>query len=176
MVDVEELLVEYDLAREHTEALYGDLSEADVTWRPHEESSGIGWHLGHQAAVNHYLLRNLVAAETTLDARFDRLFDSATEERQRGELPPLQRIVDFRQTVAARTHEQVERILLGRVGAPTQLRQVANGLLVALIHHEYQHDTWIGEVRETIGRPAVSRTPSARARQVDGYWLLDCTA
>jgi hypothetical protein len=172
-VDLEELLAEYDLAREHTLALYADLPEADVRWRPSPDSSGIGWHLGHQAAVNHYMLRNLVAAESTLDGRFDDLFDSATEERQRGELPPLGRIVDFRETVAARTHDRVEQILRGRVGAPRQMVRIAGGLLVALVHHEYQHDAWIGEMREALGRPAGPAPRSGNVCQVDGYWVLD---
>lgn len=169
---VESLLGEYDLAREHTSALYDDLCEAELRWRPSARSSGIGWHLGHQAAVNHYLVRNLVNAEPSLDAASDALSDSATDEVQRGELPPLGDIVVYRRTVADRTHEHIERILFGRVVAPRQLTHIAGGLLVALIHHEYQHDAWIGEVRATLGKPVAPVPASGNLQHVDGYWLL----
>src|SRR6185436_9563950 len=46
-----ELLVEYDRARAYTRELWSDLNEAEVRWRPHANSSAIGWHLGHQPAV-----------------------------------------------------------------------------------------------------------------------------
>jgi DinB superfamily len=49
MHDVEALLREYDRARAYTDELWKDLSPDEVTWRPHENSSAIGWHLGHQA-------------------------------------------------------------------------------------------------------------------------------
>ena len=87
---------EYDQARRYTHSLYADLSEADVQWRPAPKSSGIGWHLGHQAAINHFLLRNLLAAESSLNPQFDALFDASTPEEQRGHLPrsaPLSPIV-----------------------------------------------------------------------------------
>ncbi|HEY7493584.1 MAG TPA: DinB family protein, partial [Candidatus Tectomicrobia bacterium] len=57
-MNLEMLRDEYDQARRYTHSLYADLSEADVQWRPAPKSSGIGWHLGHQAAINHFLLRN----------------------------------------------------------------------------------------------------------------------
>jgi DinB superfamily len=66
-MNLEMLRDEYDQARRYTHSLYADLSEADMQWRPAPKSSGIGWHLGHQAAINHFLLRNLVAAESSLN-------------------------------------------------------------------------------------------------------------
>src|SRR5262250_3138069 len=65
---------EYELARRYTQSLYADLCEAEVQWRPTPKSSGIAWHLGHQAAVNHFLMRNLLAAEPSLNPQFDALF------------------------------------------------------------------------------------------------------
>lgn len=171
-MDNEELLVEYDNARAHTAALYDDLTEEQVRWRPHADSSGIGWHLGHQAAVTHYLVRNLVAAEPSRQPAFDRLFDSETQEAERGELPALGHIVRYREEVAARTHARVGAVLRGEVGAPTQLALVTRTLLVALIQHEYQHDTWIGEVRAVLGRPRVDPAHTDNLELVDGYWVL----
>ena len=66
-MNLEMLRDEYDHARRYTHSLYADLSEVDVQWRPAPKSSGIGWHLGHQAAMNHFLLRNLVAADSSLN-------------------------------------------------------------------------------------------------------------
>ena len=60
---LEMLRDEYDLARRYTQRLYADLPEADVYWRPAPKSSGIGWHLGLQAAISHFLVRHLLAAE-----------------------------------------------------------------------------------------------------------------
>jgi DinB family protein len=51
-MNLEMLRDEYDQARRYTHSLYADLSEADMQWRPAPKSSGIGWHLGHQAAIN----------------------------------------------------------------------------------------------------------------------------
>src|SRR5918996_3666427 len=90
---------EYDLARRYTQSLYEDLSAAEVQWRPGPKSSGIAWHLGHQAAVNHFLLRNLLAAEPSLNPQFDALFDAANPEEKRGDLPSLAEIVAYRETV-----------------------------------------------------------------------------
>ncbi|MDT0547474.1 MULTISPECIES: DinB family protein [Streptomyces] len=51
MRELEALLREYDRARAYTDELWKDLTPDEVTWRPHENSSAIGWHLGHQAHV-----------------------------------------------------------------------------------------------------------------------------
>ncbi|MFD8866701.1 DinB family protein [Streptomyces sp. NPDC059590] len=51
MRELEALLREYDRARACTDELWKDLTPDEVTWRPHENSSAIGWHLGHQAHV-----------------------------------------------------------------------------------------------------------------------------
>jgi hypothetical protein len=71
---------EYDRARHYTPSLFADLPEADVYWRPALQSSGIGWHRGHQAAVNQVLVRNVLAAEPGLNPQFDVLFDAVTLE------------------------------------------------------------------------------------------------
>ena len=95
MLSLEDLLDEYRLARDYTAALVSDLSEAEVHWRPEPKSSAIGWHLGHQGAVNHVMIRNLMSAEASLSAELDRLFDSATPEEERGIPilePPLSRL------------------------------------------------------------------------------------
>ena len=42
--------------------LWRDLTTEEVRWRPDETSSAIGWHLGHQAHVAHFMVRNLTAA------------------------------------------------------------------------------------------------------------------
>src|SRR5206468_11147991 len=77
MHEVEALLREYDRARAYTDELWKDLSPDEVTWRPHENSSAIGWHLGHQAHVAHFMIRNLTAAEPSPDPALDGLMDSA---------------------------------------------------------------------------------------------------
>ena len=169
-----ELLVEYDRARAYTRDLWSDLSENEVRWQPQANSSAIGWHLGHQPAVAHFMVRNLTAAEASLDAELEALMDAATGEPDRGDLPTLDRIVDYRDAVAERVHFRVSAIDGGAVGAPAQLRVVARTLLVALVNHEYQHDKWIGEVRsEAHGRalPPVPTSPFLTA--LDGYLTLD---
>ena len=169
-----ELLVEYDRAREYTRDLWIDLSEDEVRWRPHERSSAIGWHLGHQPAVAHFMVRNLTAAEASLDAELDALMDAATGEPDRGELPGLSRIVEYRDAVADRVRFRVGAIDDGAVGAPGQLRVVARTLLVALVNHEYQHDKWIGEVREQAhGRDLPPEPTSPFLTVIDGYVTLD---
>ncbi len=47
--------------------MWRDLSPDEVTWRPHEDFSAIGWHLGHQAHVARFVIRNLTAAEPSPD-------------------------------------------------------------------------------------------------------------
>ncbi len=165
-----ELLEEYDRAVAYTDSLWADLSDDEVRWRPVERSSAIGWHLGHQAAVAHYLVRNLTAAEPSLDPALDALMDSATDEPDRGHLPTLDRLADYRRAVAERLHVRIGDIDAGAVGAPTQLRVIATGLLVAVINHEYQHSTWIGEVRSgPLGKPMPAPPTSDRLTTLDGY-------
>ena len=83
-----ELLTEYDRALRFTAMLTDGLDDDQVAWRPHEQFSPIGWHLAHQAAVAHFMLRNLTAAAPRLDPELEALADSATPETERAPLPP----------------------------------------------------------------------------------------
>ena len=171
-MDLETLREEYDLALQYTRGLYEDLSEADVQWRPMEKSSAIAWHLGHQAAVNHFLLRNLFDAEPSIEPRYDALFDAANPEENRGALPSLADIVSYRRTVATRTHVRIEELLDAARAAQAQRRQAMQSILINLVNHEYQHDCWIGEMRQARGYSIPATIPSRRARKVDGFWML----
>ena len=171
------LLREYDRARAYTDQLWRDLTPDEVTWRPHENSSAIGWHLGHQAHVAHFMIRNLTAAEPSPDPDLDALMDSANPEQFRGALPTVQRLGAFRGTVAERVHARVGDIAAGRVGAPAQLAIVAVHLLTALVNHEYQHDQWISEVRARNLGHALPPDPEADGlTRVDGYLVLNLFA
>jgi DinB superfamily len=163
---------EYELARRYTQSLYADLREAEVQWRPTPKSSGIAWHLGHQAAVNHFLMRNLLAAEPSLNPQFDALFDAANPEENRGVLPSLAEILAYREAVASRTHTHVDALVRGGRPAAQQLACVIRPLLVSLINHEYQHDCWVREVRAMLGHHQADTVLSSRVRQVDGYWIF----
>ncbi len=168
-----ELIVEYDRALAYTTELTDDLTEDEVRWRPDEHSSAIGWHLGHQPAVAHYLVRNLTAAEPPIDDELDRLMDSATPEAKRGVLPERTRLHDYRQEVAERVRFRIGVIDDGAVGAPAQLRVIGATLLVAVINHEYQHDRWIGEVRrDTYGKDLPPEPLSDRLTNLDGYSVI----
>ena len=59
--EAEALPREYDRAR--ADELWRDLIPDEVTWRPREDFSLIGWHLGHQAHVARFMVRDLTAAE-----------------------------------------------------------------------------------------------------------------
>ena len=167
---LKDLLAEYDRALAYTAALAGGLTADQVAWRPHEESSAIGWHLGHQPAVAHFMVRNLTAAEPSPDAELDALMDSATAEADRGELPEIGRLHDYRDAVAERVRFRIGQIDDGNVGAPSQLRLIAHTLLVAVINHEYQHDKWVGEVRvEAHGLDLPPVPESQWITELDGY-------
>mgnify|MGYP001827613399 CR=1 FL=1 len=168
-----ELLVDYDRAVAYTAELWSDLTPEEVVWRPGPESSAIGWHLGHQPAVAHFMVRNLTAAEPSLDVELDALMDSATAEADRGELPSVDRLAAYREGVAERVRFRIGNIIEGNVGAPNQLRIIAHTLLIAVINHEYQHDRWIGEVRaEAHGRDLPPEPTSEHLRKVDGYLVV----
>lgn len=168
-----ELLTEYDRALAYTAALQADLTIEQVNWRADENASGIGWHLGHQPAVAHFMVRNLTAAETSIDAELDSLMDSATPEASRGGLPDLARLNDYRETVAERVRFRVSAIDEGNVGAPTQLRLIAATMLIALVNHEYQHDRWIGEVRADVHGLELPPVPeSPLLTSLDGYLVV----
>ena len=170
---IEELLVEYDRALAYTDSLWLDLTDEEIRWRPHEESSAIGWHLGHQAAVAHYMVRNLTAAEPSPDPALDKLMDSATPERDRGDLPTVERLRAYRAAVADRLRFRIGAISAGDVGAPAHLAMIARGLLIAVINHEYQHDQWVGEVRsQELIRELPSRPSSPLLSTVDGYLVV----
>ncbi|RXS88443.1 DinB family protein [Streptomyces sp. TM32] len=174
MRELTALLREYDRARAYTDQLWKDLIPDEVTWRPHENSSAIGWHLGHQAHVAHFMVRNLTAAEPGPDPALDALMDSAQPEKFRGALPTVERLTAFRDTVAERVHARIGDIAAGKVSARTQLTVVATHLLTALINHEYQHDQWISEVRaDNLGRALPPDPESDRLSRVDGYLVLN---
>ena len=171
---VTELLREYDRALAYTDELWRDLSADELTWRPHEESSAIGWHLGHQAHVAHFMVRNLTAAEPSPDPELDGLMDSANPEKFRGALPTIERLTAFRSTIADRVRARAGAIAAGQVGAPQQMTMVATHMLTALINHEYQHDQWIGEVRaQNLGHALPGDPPSAAVCRLDGYLVLN---
>ena len=173
MHEVEALLREYDRARGYTDELWKDLSPDEVTWRPHEDFSAIGWHLGHQAHVAHFMIRNLTAAEPSPDPALDGLMDSARPEQFRGALPTVQRLTAFRDAVAGRVHARIGDIAAGKVSAPTQLALVATCLLTALINHEYQHDQSISEGRAGhLGHALPTDPDSDQVRRIDGYLVL----
>jgi hypothetical protein len=79
---------ESDRARAYTDDLWRDLTSDEVIWRRHENSSAIGWHLGHQAHVAHFMIRNLIAAEPQPRPRARRTHGFRTARRFRGALPP----------------------------------------------------------------------------------------
>jgi hypothetical protein len=173
MFDLPDLLREYDRARCYTDQLWTDLSADEVNWRPRENFSAIGWHLGHQAHVAHFMIRNLTAAEPSPDPELDPVMDSANPEPGRGRLPDLARLAAFRTDVADRVHARIEAIRDRRVGAPRQLTVVAQTLLTVLINHEYQHDQWIGEVRaDNLGHPLPDRPKSGLLTELDGYLVV----
>lgn len=167
-----DLTEELTAAQAWSMALVAPLDEAQVHWRPDDNSSAMGWHLGHQAAVAHFMMRNLTAAEVSFNPAFDAIFDSATPEPGRGELPPVEEIADYRAQVGASIDSVIDRIARGDVGAPAQLNLIADGLLRAVINHEYQHAKWIGEVRSTMVEGALPDPTSSRLVSVDGYWML----
>lgn len=171
------LIDELHRAWAYTDALWLDLDDDELHWRPHEQSSAIGWHLGHQAAVGHFMVRNLLAAERSPDPELDRVMDSATAEPDRGVRAPRQRLADYRSAVAGRVVARLDDVRTGRVGAPDQLRVVAATLVTALVNHEYQHDQWIAEVRSRdLGRELPAPPESPRLTTIDGYVVLDAVS
>lgn len=167
------LLDEYERALEHTASLWTDLTPDEVHWRPHADFSAIGWHLGHQAAVAHFMVRNLTAAEPSPDPELDVLMDGATAEPDRGELPTIERLSAYRDAVADRVRFRIGNIADGDVGAPSQLDVIARTLLVAVVNHEYQHSQWIGEVRSRdLGHAPVTHPTSPLLTEIDGYCVL----
>ena len=170
---IERLMGEYERALDHTASLWHDLTEDEVRWRPHEQSSAIGWHLGHQAAVAHFMVRNLTAAEPSPDPGLDALMDGATSEADRGDLPGVDRLAAYRSAVADRLRFSIGNIARGEVGAPAQLDVIARTLLVAVVNHEYQHAQWIGEVRaRDLGRELPPHPRSPLLTEIDGYCIL----
>ena len=170
---LDELVEELRRAWAFTDALWLDLTEDEVRWRPNENSSAIGWHLGHQAAVAHFMVRNLLAAEPSPDAELDAVMDSATQEPARGDLPDIGRLRRYRAAVSERVMIRVDTVRSGDVGAPEQLSVVAAGVVRALVNHEYQHDQWIGEVRSgELGRSVPPPPFSGLLGVLDGYTVL----
>ena len=167
---LEELLKEYDRACNYTNDLWLDLTQDQLTWRPNQESSAIGWHVGHQAAVAHFMIRNLTAAEPSLDRTLDTLMDSATPELKRGELPSIAALNNYRKQSSERVRFQIANIAEGNVGAPQQLKVVAKTTLTTIINHEYQHDKWIAEVRANdLGLALPDQPESDNLTELNGY-------
>jgi hypothetical protein len=170
---IEDLLVEYQRALDYTDTLWLDLSEDEVHWRADEDASGAGWHLAHQPAVAHFMMRNLTAAEPPVDPVLERLADSATPVRDRGELPSIDQINEFRTAVAERVNTTATKIASGDVGAPQQLAVIGSTMLTAIINHEYQHSTWIAELRtEQFGRTLPDLPSSELLSLIEGYPII----
>ncbi|MFI9843622.1 DinB family protein [Nonomuraea sp. NPDC051941] len=173
MYEIPQLLAEYDRARAYTDELWRDLTAEELHWRPEQNFSPIGWHLGHQAHVAHFMVRNLTAAEPSPAPDLDDLMDSANPEAGRLPLPDPGRLADFRATVGERVHARMNAIGAGDVGAPAQLKIIAQTLLMAIINHEYQHDRWIGEVRNRdLGHALPDDPTSDLITTVDGYLVV----
>ena len=173
---IADLLDEYERALAYTSDLWTDLSVDEVRWRADEHSSAIGWHLGHQPAVAHFMVRNLTAAEPSLDPELDLLMDSATPPSGRGDLPSLERLAGYRDGVAERVRVRISDIETGNVAAPVQLRVIARTLLVAVINHEYQHSKWISEVRSDVHDRTLPTVPTSRLLSViDDYNVVAIT-
>lgn len=173
---IDELLAEYDRALAHTDSLWHDLTPDEVRWRPNADFSPIGWHLGHQAAVAHFMVRNLTAAEASPDPDLDPIMDSAHPEARRDEIPDVDRIARYRIAVAERVRFRIGNIRAGHVGAPAQLAVVARTLVTALVNHEYQHSQWIGEVRrDHLGHDLPTTPSSPWLTTIDGYTVLLCS-
>lgn len=170
------LLEEHGRALAWTASLVEGLDDDELHWRPHEQASAIAWHLGHQAAVAHFTVRNLVAAAPRIDPALEDVMDSATPEWQRGELPETGRILAFREQVVGDLRATLSRIAEGDVGdagAPAQLALVGRGVLTAIVNHEYQHSQWIRQVRrDDLGHDVPAHPRSPRLRIVDGYCVL----
>lgn len=174
MLDLPVLIREYDRACSFTDELWRDLSPEEVAWRPHQNSSAIGWHLGHQAHVAHFMVRNLLAAEPSPDAELDTLMDSANPEPLRDPLPTVHRLADFRSAVHGRVRTRIGAIAAREPGPSDQLTIEAQHLMTSLILHEYQHDQWISEVRSINLGYALPADPASDAlRRIDGYLVID---
>ncbi|MDH3752272.1 MAG: DinB family protein [Acidimicrobiia bacterium] len=170
---IDELLAEYERALAHTDGLWTDLTVDELGWRPDADSSAIGWHLLHQPAVAHFMVRNLTVAEPRVDAELERLGDSATPPRERGDLPDAERIATFRGIVADRVRSNLRAVADGDVGPPAQLVVVGRTLLTAVVNHEYQHATWIAEVRSgPLDRPVPDPPTSSLLTMLDGYPIV----
>ena len=170
---ISELLEEYDRALSYTDDLWTDLTADEVHWRESENASAIGWHLGHQPAVAHYMVRNLTAAEPPLNAELDQLMDSGTPESDRGVLLAPSTLRSYRSEVAERVRFRIGNIDSGQVAAPAQLRVIARTLMLAVINHEYQHSKWIGEVRSGVHSRELPPSPiSSRLETIDGYFVV----
>ena len=157
-----ELLEEYERALAYTDRLWTDLTPDELRWRPNEHSSAIAWHVGHQAAVAHYLVRNLMAAEPLIDPELDSIMDSSTHEPDRGDPPGIERLARYRATTARRVRFRVDNLAIGRVCRPS-FGEYATTMMTAIVNHEYQHSKWIGEVRsDTLHKP-LPDTPDSTA-------------
>ena len=154
--DLRALLDDYQDALAYTDRLWGDLSNHDITWRPNEHSSAIGWHLGHQAAVAHFMIRNLTAAEPSPDAELEGIMDSATDATTEAICPTSGDLPATEPWYASGSSPCRRHRATGRRRS-ADLHFIAINLLVALINHEYQHDKWIGEVRTHLGTPCRPR-------------------
>ena len=56
--------------------------------------------------------------------------------------------------------------------APDAARRWFDGLMRAVIHHEYQHATWIREVRDTFTDVPAPTPGSERLGLIEGYYVL----
>jgi hypothetical protein len=143
-----ELLAEYARALAYTDSLRSDLTPDEVRWRPNELSSPIGWHLGHQATIAHFIMRNMGGVtEPSPAPDIEPMMDSTSPVLLRGQLPDLDRLIRLRTTVADRVQTRIATIAGGTGPGAAPMRSIGAALLISMINHEYHHDQWIAQVR-----------------------------
>ena len=112
MHDVAALLREYDRARAYTDELWKDLSPtSDLATQRELQRHRLAPR--PPAHVAHFMIRNLIAAEPSPAPELDALMDSARREKFRGALPTIERLTEFRDTVAERVHARINDIAAG---------------------------------------------------------------
>ena len=108
-----DLLDEYAAATDYSLELVEGLTAEQIAWRPNTDSSAIGWHLGHQGAVNHYMVRNLTAAEVTFDAA---LIECSTPQH-----PSRNEVTSRRSTRSSAIGPRFQKALAGSSPASTRV-------------------------------------------------------
>ncbi len=157
----EAILSSLNLAREVTNMLLADLSDADLLVRPVPEANHIAWQLGHLISSEHHMMSEL--SESDMPALPDGFAEKYSKETSKSDDSSLfeskETYLELYGQVRKGTLATLERLSDDRLGEPApeayrEMFKTVGGLVALQANHELMHVGQYTVVRRKLGKAA----------------------